>query len=112
MEPLDQHPRSRLKLQERNGRRKEGRESRKWPRGSTGEHRGSRGEYKGAQREHERASREQEGAPREHLAQTGVGAGAGRRGLSQRAVTCWPGFGETLYIYTYKYIDIVIRSET
>lgn len=86
-----------LKLQERNGRN-EGRESRKWLRESTGEQRGSRGEHEGAQREHERASREQGG---EHIDETGISARAKRRGLSQQAVTCWPRFGETIYIYTY-----------
>jgi hypothetical protein len=45
--------------------------------------------------------REHERAEGEHIDETGVSGGAKRRGLSQQAVTCWPGFGETIYIYIY-----------
>jgi len=53
-----------------------------------------------AKGEHGGAAREHRGAEREHIDEIGVSGGAKRRHLSQRAVTCWPGFGDTIYIYT------------
>ena len=90
MEPSDQHPlpavtRVSLKLarSRRRVRKKEVAE----------------GEHERAQREHGRAQREHEGAGREHVDETGLSGGAKRRGLSQRPVTCWPGFGDATYKY-------------
>ena len=57
------------------------------------------GEHGGAAREQERATREHGRAMREHIDETGLSGGAKRRHLSQQTVTCWPGFGETIYIY-------------
>ena len=58
-------------------------------------------EHKGAKGEHEGASREHEGATREHINKTSLSGGAKRRRVSQQQVTCWPGLGETIYIYMY-----------
>jgi len=73
-----------------------------------GEHGGAEREYKGATREQRRAVREyggaegeHRGAEREHIDEMGVSGRAKRRHLSQPAVTCWPGFGEVIYIYIY-----------
>ena len=61
------------------------------------------GEHEGAAREDGRAAREQRGAVGEPVDETVVSAGAKRRRLSQRGVTGWPGFGESMYIlYTPK----------
>jgi len=50
-------------------------------------------------REQGRAAREHGRAEREQKDETGSSGGAKRRHLSQPAVTCWPGFGDTIYIY-------------
>ena len=70
-----------------------------------GEHERASSEHGGAASEHERAQREHKGATREHIDETGLSGRAKRRGLSQRRVTCLPGFGETIYIYIYISID-------
>ncbi len=57
------------------------------------------GEHGGAMREQGRAAREHGGAEGEQMDETVFSGGAKRRHLSQRAVTCWPGFGDTIYIY-------------
>ena len=54
-----------------------------------------------AEGEHEGAAREHGRAEGEHIDETVVSGGAKRRHLSQLAVTCWPGFGETIYIYIF-----------
>ncbi len=64
-----------------------------------GEHGGAEREHKGATREQGRATREHGGAEGEHIDETVVSGGAKRRHLSQPAVTCWPGFGDTIYTY-------------
>ena len=64
----------------------------KWLRGSTREQRGRMGEQRGSRGEQGRAV----GEP---VHETVVSAGAKRRRVSQRQVTCWPGFGESIYIY-------------
>jgi len=92
--------------------------SRKGLRGSMGEQRGSMREHGGAMREQGRAVREHGGATREHTDETGVSARAEQRRLSQQLVTCWPEFGDTIYIYingvplyrTYGNINTRIRS--
>ena len=53
------------------------------------------GEQGGSRREQRRVVGEQ-------MDETVVSAGAKRRRLSQRGVTCWPQFGESIYIYTYQ----------
>ena len=78
-----------------------------------GEHGGVEREYKGATREQGRAVREYGGAEREHIDEMGVSGRAKRRHLSQSAVTCWPGFGEVIYVYIcvcalYVWIDICL----
>ena len=65
------------------------------------------GEHEGASREHGRIAREQGRAVGEQMDETVVSAGAKRRRLSQRQVTCWPGFGESIYIY----ISMAIRLD-
>jgi len=62
------------------------------------EHERAMREHEGAMREQRRAAREHGGAEREHIDEMGVSEKAKRRHLSQLAVTCWPGFGETIYI--------------
>jgi len=47
-------------------------------------------------REQGRAAREHGGAEGEQMDETVFSGGAKRRHLSQRAVTCWPGFGDTI----------------
>ena len=64
-----------------------------------GEHGGAEREHEGAMREQGRAAREHGGAEGEHIDETGVSGGAKRRLLSQRPITCWPGFGDAIYIY-------------
>ena len=59
--------------------------------------------HKGALREQGRAAREHWRAEGEHIDEMGVSGGAKRRHLSQRAVTCWLGFGDIIYIYVYIY---------
>ena len=66
-----------------------------------GEHGGVKREHEEAKREQGRAAREHGGAEGEHIDETGVSGGAKRRHLSQRPVTCWLRFGETIYIYTH-----------
>ena len=66
--------------------------------GAEGEHGGAVREYRKAMREQGRAGGEYRGVEGEHINEMGVSAGAKRRHLSQRLVTCWPGFEETLYI--------------
>lgn len=66
-----------------------------------GEHGGAETEHKGATREQGRAAREHGGAEGEHIDETGVSGGAKRRHLSQPSITCWLGFGDTIYIYIY-----------
>lgn len=56
------------------------------------------GEHEGAAREDGRAGREQKRAVGEPVDETVVSVGVKRRRLSQRRVTCWPGFGESVYI--------------
>ena len=56
-------------------------------------------------RELRRAAREHGGAEGEHIDETVISGGAKRRHLSQPTVTCWPGFGETVYIYTIPLYD-------
>ena len=46
--------------------------------------------------------REYRGVTREHIDEMGFSGGAERRGLSQREITCWPQFGETICIYIQK----------
>jgi len=53
-------------------------------------------------REQGRAVREHGGATREHTDETGVSARAEQRRLSQQLVTCWPEFGDTIYVYSYE----------
>jgi len=65
-----------------------------------GEYGGAAREYGRAKREYGRAEGEHGRAEGEHINETGVSAGAKRRHLSQQSVTCWPGFGETIYIYS------------
>ncbi len=64
-----------------------------------GEHGGATREQGRAMREQRRAAREHGGAEGEHIDETVDSGGAKRRHLSQPAVTCWPGFGESIYIY-------------
>jgi len=73
-----------------------------------GEHGGTSREYGGVIREHGRVMREQGRAAREHggaegeqMDETVVSGGAKQRHLSQRTVTCWLQFGDTIYIYIY-----------
>ena len=66
-------------------------------------HEGAASEHKEAEREHEEAQREHERARREHIDKTGLSGRAKRRRMSQRGVTCWPRFGDAIYIYMYIY---------
>ena len=51
------------------------------------------------------AEGEHGGAEREPIDEIGVSGRAKRRYLSQPAVTCWPGFGEVIYIrYSDRYL--------
>ena len=56
----------------------------------------AKGEHGGVEREHKGVMREHGGAEGEHIDETGVSGGAKRRGLSQRLVTCWHRFGDTI----------------
>ena len=60
------------------------------------EHGGAIREQGIAVREHGGATREHGAATREHTDETGLSARAEQRGLSQRGVTCWPQFGDTM----------------
>ena len=66
------------------------------------EHGKAEREHGGAIRKQRRAAREHKRAEGEHIDKTVVSGGAKRRHLSQRTVTCWPGFGDTIYIYIFK----------
>jgi len=57
--------------------------------------------HREATRKQKRAVREHERASRKQMNETVLSGGAKRQGLSQPVVTCWPGFGETIYIYIY-----------
>ena len=61
-------------------------------------------EHERAQRKYERALRKHKRASKEQMIKTGSSARAKRRRLSQQAVLCWPGFGETVYLYIYIYM--------
>jgi len=63
------------------------------------EHEEAAREQKKAIREQRKAAREHREAEREHIDETGVSGRAKRRPLSQRAVSCWSGFGDAIYIY-------------
>ena len=49
-------------------------------------------------REQGRAARAHGGAEGEQIDETVFSGGATRRGLSQRTVSCWHGFGDAIYI--------------
>ncbi len=58
-------------------------------------------EHKRATRKQKRATREHKEAKREHIDKIDVSEGAKRQHLSQRVITCWPVFGDTIYVYIY-----------
>ena len=70
------------------------------------EHWGAKREHEGVIREQGKAAREHRGTEGEYINETGVSGGAKRRHLSQRLVTCWPRFGDAIYI-TYKHTDLL-----
>ena len=77
------------------------------PKGSVGERRGALGRSKGVRGSTGGARASNEGAggaSRKHVEETGLSEGAKRRHLSQRLVTCWPGFEEVINIYIYIYM--------
>ncbi len=72
---------------------------------------GVKREYKRVEGEYRRVEGEHRRVEGEHINETGVSGGAKRRYLSQQSVTCWPGFGETIYIYTTVHSTIPIISK-
>ena len=66
-----------------------------------GEHGGVKREHYLSMREQGRAAREHGEAEGEHIDETVVSGRAKRRHLSQRPITCWPGFGDTIHIYVF-----------
>ena len=69
-------------------------------RASIEEARASIEKTKRAQREHRESRENIEKTLKKHMAETGLRARAKRQGLIQQTVTCLPGFGKFIYIYS------------